>query len=107
MTETTLTPLPAARPADAPARPRPAVILFLELASIRWFAAHVLFLTFFTNVVLLACFVGMSVGCLTARSPRRHLLRTPLLLAVAVAVGAMLNPLRSRLEHFVDVGHQA
>jgi spermidine synthase len=117
MTETTLTPLPATRPADAAgaARPRPAVdlfvvsglILFLELASIRWFAAHVLFLTFFTNVVLLACFVGMSVGCLTARSPRRHLLRTPLLLAVAVAVGAVLNPLRSRLEHFVDVGHQA
>jgi spermidine synthase len=115
MTETTLTPLPAAvRPAEA-ARPRPALdlfvvsglILFLELASIRWFAAHVLFLTFFTNVVLLACFVGMSVGCLTARSPRRHLLRTPMLLAVAVAVGAILNPLRSRLEHFVDVGHQA
>ncbi len=115
MTETTLTPLPAAaRPAEA-ARPRPALdlfvvsglILFLELAFIRWLPAHVLFLTFFTNVVLLACFVGMSVGCLTARSPRRHLLRTPMLLAVAVAVGAVLNPLRSRLEHFVDVGHQA
>ena len=42
------------------------LILFLELACIRWFPAHVLFLTFFTNVVLLACFLGMSVGCLAA-----------------------------------------
>jgi len=42
------------------------VILFLELACIRWFPAHVLYLTFFTNVVLLASFLGMSVGCLAA-----------------------------------------
>jgi hypothetical protein len=26
------------------------LVLFLELACIRWFPAHVLFLTFFTNV---------------------------------------------------------
>jgi hypothetical protein len=38
------------------------LILFLELAGIRWFPAHALHLTFFTNVVLLACFLGMSVG---------------------------------------------
>ena len=42
--------------------------LFLELACIRWFPSHVLFLTFFTNTVLLACFLGMSVGCLAANS---------------------------------------
>ncbi len=42
------------------------LMLFLELACIRWFPAHVLFLTFFTNTVLLACFLGMSVGCLAA-----------------------------------------
>jgi hypothetical protein len=83
-----------------------AVILFLELACIRWFPAHVLYLTFFTNTVLLAGFVGMSVGCLTARSPRRHLLRTPALLAVALGVGLLLNVFRGRLEYFVDVGNQ-
>ena len=37
-------------------------ILFLELASIRWFGSTVIFLTFFTNLVLMACFLGMSVG---------------------------------------------
>src|SRR3989442_5681535 len=61
------------------------VILFLELASIRWFPAHVLYLTFFTNVVLLACFLGMSVGCLAANQRRNYLTWTPLLLAVALA----------------------
>lgn len=117
MTEITLTPPAAAlRPsaAAAAARSRPALdlfvvsglILFLELAFIRWFPAHVLFLTFFTNVVLLACFVGMSVGCLTARSPRRHLPRTPLLLVVALAAGLLLHVGRSRLEHYVNVGNQ-
>src|SRR5439155_11722340 len=42
------------------------LILFFELASIRWFGSTVVFLTFFTNIVLLACFLGMSVGLLTA-----------------------------------------
>ena len=41
--------------------------LFLELTCIRWFPSHVLFLTFFTNTVLLACILGISVGCLAAR----------------------------------------
>ena len=30
------------------------LILFFELAAIRWFAGTVVFLTFFTNVVLLS-----------------------------------------------------
>src|SRR5256884_3928378 len=60
------------------------LILFLELACIRWFPAHVLFLTFFTNTVLLACFLGMSVGCLAASRARDYLNHTPLLLAVAL-----------------------
>ncbi len=46
------------------------LILFFELAAIRFFASTVVFLTFFTNIVLLACFLGMSVGLLAARGPR-------------------------------------
>ena len=46
------------------------LVLFLELASIRWFAASVIFLQFFTNVVLIASFLGMSCGCLAARHRR-------------------------------------
>src|SRR5687768_14611744 len=59
------------------------VILFMELACIRWFPAHVLYLTFFTNVVLLASFLGMSVGCLAASHHRDYLFWTPPLMVVA------------------------
>src|SRR4051812_30089395 len=68
------------------------LILFLELAAIRFFGATVVFLTFFTNIVLLASFLGMSVGLLTASRPQQ-LVRTVLpllLLSVAAAVGTHL-----------------
>jgi spermidine synthase len=42
------------------------LVLFFELTCIRWFASTVVFLTFFTNIVLLACFLGVSVGCLAS-----------------------------------------
>jgi SAM-dependent methyltransferase len=61
------------------------LLLFLEMACIRWFPAHVIFLTFFTNTVLLACFLGMSVGCLAAGRARNLLAWTPLLLLAALA----------------------
>jgi hypothetical protein len=34
------------------------VVLFLELACIRWFAASVIFLQFFTNLALIASFLA-------------------------------------------------
>src|SRR5262245_21870103 len=84
-----------------------ALILFLELACIRWFPAYVLFLTFFTNTVLLACFLGMSLGCLAVNHPRNYLTWTPLLLCVALVAGAGMEVLRRQLERLVDVGNQA
>jgi len=64
------------------------LILFFELAAIRWFAATVVFVTFFTNIVLLACFLGMSVGLLASARPWKLAQWTlPLaLLALACAV---------------------
>lgn len=63
------------------------LILFFELACIRWFGSTVVYLTFFTNIVLLATFLGMSVGCLTASS-RRDWTRAVLPLLLLAAVGA-------------------
>ena len=83
------------------------LVLFLELACIRWFPAHVLFLTFFTNVVLLACFVGMSIGCLTARRPSRLIARTPILLAVALGSGLLIDLFAQKLQHVLSVTNQA
>jgi SAM-dependent methyltransferase len=68
------------------------LILFFELAAIRWFAATVVFLTFFTNIVLLASFLGMSVGLLAARRPQdlAHSVLPLALLAFAAAVAVNL-----------------
>src|SRR6476646_511346 len=82
------------------------LILFLELACIRWFPAHVLYLTFFTNVVLLASFLGMSVGCLAARDRNNYLSWTPLLLVIALAAAHGIEISTSFIK-FVDVGNQA
>jgi spermidine synthase len=82
------------------------VILFLELACIRWFPAHVLYLTFFTNVVLLASFLGMSVGCLAASRHRNYLAWTPLLLVIALAAAQAVEVSTRSLGKFVDVGNQ-
>lgn len=83
------------------------IILFLELACIRWFPAHVLYLTFFTNVVLLASFLGMSVGCLAANRSRNYLTWTPLLLVVALAAAHAVEISSGSFVKFVDVGNQA
>ena len=82
------------------------LVLFLELACIRWFPSHVLFLTFFTNIVLLACFVGMSVGCLaagTAPVPRPH----PALARRRRRRRAAHRALSPRLLKYVAVGDRA
>jgi hypothetical protein len=83
------------------------VLLFFELACIRWFGSTVVFLTFFTNIVLLATFVGMSVGSLAAGAPRdwSRLTAPLLLLAMLLAYGTLWG-----YNHFgsvlVDVGGQ-
>jgi SAM-dependent methyltransferase len=83
------------------------LILFLELACIRWFPAHVVFLTFFTNVVLLAAFLGMSIGCLTAGHKRSYLRWTPLLLmAGMIAALGVEAAMELGARRFVDVGGQ-
>ena len=79
------------------------LVLFLEVAAIRWFPAHVLFLTFFTNTVLLACFLGMSVGCLAADRPRNYLTATPLLLALAMGAAQSIEWARTNLAG-VEIG---
>ncbi len=83
------------------------LVLFLELACIRWFAAYVVFLQFFTNIALLASFLGMSCGCLAARRQQDWLGYFPL-----IALAAILTALATffAFHHWsglaVDVGGQ-
>jgi hypothetical protein len=84
------------------------LVMFLELACIRWFAATVVFLQFFTNVALIACFLGMSCGCMAARQPPNWLDHFPLM-ALATVVVALATT--SLFQHWsglaIDMGHQA
>src|SRR5882762_3085213 len=83
------------------------LVLFMELACIRWFATYVIFLQFFTNVVLIASFLGMSCGCLAANRRQDWLAYFP-----TIAVGTVLAALLSfAAYHYwsgfvVDVGGQ-
>ena len=82
------------------------LILFLELAAIRWFPAHVLYLTFFTNMVLLSAFLGMSLGCLAAGHKHDYLKWTPLLLVIVMVAAVGVEVSSGSFVKFVDVGNQ-
>jgi Spermine/spermidine synthase domain len=61
------------------------LMLFVELALIRWTAANNVFVTNATNFVLLASFLGIGIGFLNARSGWDYLRWTPLALLLLVA----------------------
>ncbi len=84
-----------------------ALFLFMELAFIRWLPAQVLFLTFFTNTVLLASFLGLSLGCLAARQRRDYLPITTVLLLATLLAGAAMEWVRLALQDIIDVGKNA
>ena len=44
------------------------VLLFVELALIRWTGAEIIFLSYYSNFVLLGSFLGIGIGFLRARS---------------------------------------
>lgn len=83
------------------------VILFFELAFIRWFGSYVIFLTFFTNLVLMACFLGMSVGLLST-GRRQNLISWVFPLALSTTVLAVAALAISKRTNYllIDVGGQ-
>ena len=61
-------------------------LLFFELLCIRWIPAYVRYLSYFTNFILLASFLGMGLGILASRRPRFWFPPFPLMLLVLVLV---------------------
>ena len=47
------------------------LLLFLELALIRWVSTEVRIFAYFSNMVLLACFLGLGLGCYFSNKPGR------------------------------------
>lgn len=64
------------------------LILFLELACIRWVPATVRLMGYFMNFILLATFLGIGIGILSGRHKRLWLPSFPLALFLLVLVVA-------------------
>ncbi len=63
------------------------LMLFVELALIRWLGENIVFLSYFTNFVLLGSFLGIGLGFLLAeRRSRFHWLPAALFAVIAFAV---------------------
>ena len=61
-----------------------ALMLFLELALIRWLGSNVVHLSYFSNFVLLGSFLGIGLGFLISRRNWSILPATPVILALLV-----------------------
>jgi spermidine synthase len=61
------------------------LVLFAEVALIRWMGAYIRLLSFFSNFILLASFLGIGLGCLLGNARRRLFPLFPIILAALVA----------------------
>src|SRR5215471_9001964 len=61
-------------------------ILFFELLCIRWIPSYVRFLSYFNNFLLMASFLGIGLGILSARRQRFWFPPFPLLVAMLVLI---------------------
>lgn len=64
-------------------------LLFFELLCIRWIPAYVRYLSYFTNFILLASFLGMGLGILAARRANFRFLSFPLLVLILSGIVAI------------------
>jgi predicted membrane-bound spermidine synthase len=60
------------------------LVLFLEIALIRWMPAYIRLLSYFSNFILLASFLGIGLGCLLAPARSRLFKWFPLVQAVVI-----------------------
>src|SRR5688572_31642196 len=60
------------------------LVLFLEIALIRWMPAYIRLLSYFSNFILLASFLGIGVGCLLASARARLFAWFPVLTAAVI-----------------------
>src|SRR3989441_12587159 len=63
-------------------------ILFFELFCIRWIPSYVRYLSYFNNFILMASFLGIGLGMLSARRQRFWFPPFPLLLLLLAIVVA-------------------
>lgn len=67
------------------------LVLFLEVALIRWMPAYIRLLSYFSNFILLASFLGIGLGCLLANLRTNLFAIFPLLEMIVVGAVAKLR----------------
>lgn len=60
------------------------IILFLELALIRFIPAYVININYYTNFILMACFLGIGIGLILGKNVKDYYLYLPGLLFVFI-----------------------
>jgi SAM-dependent methyltransferase len=60
------------------------LVLLLEIALIRWMPAYIRLLSYFSNFILLASFLGIGLGCLLAPARARLFQWFPLVQAIVI-----------------------
>jgi hypothetical protein len=107
-------PSPALRRAGLEIAAASFVVLFQELALIRWLPVQVRVIAYFPNLILISSFLGLGIGALRGRK-KSMLWLWPLALAVVVAVALGLSKIAftadSVSEHlwllYYDLGPEA
>ena len=62
------------------------IMLFLEILLIRWISTEVRIFAYIGNLVLLACFLGIGVGCYFSRKKEQILITLGMLVLIVLAV---------------------
>ncbi|MBI5603714.1 MAG: hypothetical protein HY879_10185 [Deltaproteobacteria bacterium] len=62
------------------------VMLFLEILLIRWISTEVRIFAYVGNLVLLACFLGIGVGCFFSKKKENLLISLAMLVLIALSV---------------------
>ena len=62
------------------------VMLFLEILLIRWISTEVRIFAYVGNLVLLACFLGIGVGCFFSKKKENILITIGMLVLIVLSV---------------------
>ena len=76
------------------------LVLFVEMASIRWLNASVTILAYFNNLILISCFFGLGVGCLLAPRKISLIHWYPFAFLALVVVVVLLN------KHGIEISYK-
>ena len=65
------------------------VLLYFELICIRWIPAYIRYLSYFSNFILLASFLGIGIGILLSNRRKMVMPKIPIMLFLLVSVGGI------------------